>query len=530
MLSLFATVPMIIAVFLYILPYKKLARALAAAAQAALTLCAFYVFFQANNGDIVARVGNYENVLGVTLRVDTLSSVFLILTAFIFLIVTLYCVSERRSRLFWFFLFIWEGLLNGIFLSRDLFNIFVLLEAATVVVSVLLMYNRGKRSMYDGMLYLMVNTVAMQFFLFGVGYIYKLTGVLDMDAISQAAASLDKAALILPFSLIMTAVCLKGKCAVAPLFSRFPKAHGTPGAHAAISAILSGLYVKCAIFLFIRFADVFQEVHVPGFFLIIGIMTGIAGFMLALSQTDIMLILVYSTVSQVGLIMAGLSAPGAYSTMGAMYHIVNHALCKTALFLCAGVIADAYGVRDIRAVRGVWRQYPGVAIAMILAVLGITGAPFFNGSVSKYFILSGADLLVSGPLILINLGTITVFIRYSAMLFGRPEEGTTAVKIDRYKQTAVLILGALCLAGGVLGELSVRFLFNVDARVDPAGYLEKTAIFLLCGLAGYAIHKYCIHKSAFLKRIRSIDLGFRWICAAIGLFFAATLIVTSVVY
>jgi len=524
MLSYFATVPMIIAVLLYILPSAKLLKAMAVAAQLALTCFAAYLFYLCNIGEVITRVGNFQGILGITLRADTLSSVFLILNSFIFLIVTVYCFNESRSRLYWFFLFIWEGLLSGVFLSCDLFNIFVLLEAATVVVSVLIMYNRDNRSMYDGMLYLMVNTMAMQFFLFGTGFIYKLTGALDMDAVAQAVPLLDKNALVLPFALIMTTVCLK--CAMLPLFSWLPRAHGTPGAPTAVSAVLSGLHIKSGIYLFIRLRDVFQVVYTSDFFLVLGIITGIAGFLLALSQSDVKLVLAYSTISQVGMIMAGLNAPGAYSYTGSVYHIINHALFKSALFLCAGIIIDQYGTRDLHKIRGVLRRCPSVGIATIMAILGITGAPFFNGSISKYFIISGADWAVRAAMIFINLGTITVFIRYASMLFGRAEPGRAQVKQDRLKQAAVFGLGLCCFAGGIFGEQFIQFLFNVDVRVDVGGYLEKAAVFALSGLAGFAIYRFYLSKTHHLKRIKELELNFQWICVSLGLFFAATLLVT----
>jgi len=525
MLSFFATVPILIAVLLYILPFEKTARAIAITVQLALTCCAFYLFLTCKEGEIVSRIGNYNGVLGIILKADTLSSVFIILTSFIFLIVAVYSFNESVSRLFWFFLFIWQGLLNGIFLTYDLFNIFVLLEVVTIVVSVLIMFNRDHRSMYDGMVYLMVNTVAMQFFLFGTGYVYKLTGVLDMGAAVQSINTLDKSALILPYALLITSISLK--CALMPLFSWLPKAHGTPGAPSAVSAILSGLHIKSGIYLFIRFQYVFHDITIPGFFLAIGIITGIAGFLLAISQSDMKLVLAYSTISQIGMIMIGLNVADTYSYTGSLYHIINHALFKSALFLNAGVISQAYGTRDINKIRGVFRRSPIIGTATVMSVLGITGAPFFNGSISKYFIMSGADWISSVPIIFINLGTIIVFIKYSAMLSGRSESAQDTIKIDICKQAATLILGFLCLIGGIFGEQAIMFLFNVRLSVDAVGYVEKIVLFALSGIAGYLLLKFYVNKSPLFKRIKEIDLSFRGICISMGVFFAVTLIVTG---
>jgi len=540
MLSVFAIAPVIIAVFIFIIPLEKLARAIAIIAQAALLGYALNVFFMCKDADIVTSVGNYDGFLGIILKADTLTSVMLILSSFMFLIATVYSFNDKFSRLFWFFLFAWQGLLNGIFLSNDVFNVFVLMEVATVVVAALIMFKRDNRSMYDGMVYLMVNIVAMQFYLFGSGYIYKLTGTFDMTAAAQAAAGLDRTTLVLPFALIMTAISLK--CALVPLFSWLPKAHGTPGAPPAVSALLSGLHIKSGVYLFIRFKDVFGGLKAPEFFLIIGIITGIIGFIFALSQTDIKLTLAYSTVSQIGLIMVGLCLDSSYSFSGSVYHIINHAFFKSALFLCAGIITHVYGTRDIHQIRGVFRRMPLVSVACFMAMLGITGAPIFNGSISKYFIMAGADRSVSAAMIFINLGTIITFIKFTSMFFGRAGQTAGPVheadsahaadiapggreRVDILKQAAVLVLGALCLAGGIFGEHFIRFFFGVEVSVDAAGYIEKTGLFAVSVIAGYFIYRYFVSRSPYFRRIRGIELSFRQICASIGGFFALTLII-----
>jgi multicomponent Na+:H+ antiporter subunit D len=528
MLAWVVIVPILISVFLYALPFEKAGKIIAVIVQTVLTGCTFFIFLLCKEGDIVTKIGNYPGVLGITLKADTLSSVFIILTSFVFLITALYSFHEDLGKFFWFLLFIWEGLLLGVFMSCDLFNIFVLLEVITVAASIMIMFNHDNRSMYDGIVYLMANIVAVQFYLFGIGYIYKLTGVLDRDAAAEAVRTLGRPSLALPYALIMTSVSLK--CALMPLFSWLPKAHGTPGVPPAVSAILSGLHIKSGVYLFMRFQAVFQEITPHDFFLAAGIITGIAGFILAIAQTDIKLILAYHTISQIGMIMIGLNASGIHPYAGGVYHIINHAVFKSGLFLSAGIIIRAYGTRDIRQIRGVLRRIPAVGTATIMAVLGITGAPFFNGSVSKYFIMSGAHWAVSAAVMFINLGTIVSFIKYSAMLFGRHEGsqsaqgGRVAVKVDACRQAAVLILGFFCLAGGVFGQQLIKFLFNINVSVDAAGYLQKTVFFAFSAAAGYFIFKYYIRTSKLFKRIRGIELGFRGICVLIGMFFALILV------
>ena len=526
MLLWLVVIPILIAVFLFILPYKKTTLIIAISAQIALAYCAFHLFMLCKEGEIITKLGNYEGVMGISLKADTLSSLFVMLTTFIFLIASLYSFNENLGRIYSFLMLIWEGLLIGIFLSGDFFNIFILIEVSTVVVSILIMLKRDNRSMYDGMGYLMVNTVAIQFYLFGTGYIYKLTGVLDMETAALAIKSLDRSSILLPYALVITSISLK--CALMPLFSWLPRAHSTPGAPSAVSAVLSGLHIKSGIYLFIRFQAIFGEIAIPELFQAIGIITGVTGFIFALSQTDIKLILAYHTISQVGMIMIGLNTVNIYSHTGGIYHIINHALFKSSLFLSAGIISQIYGTRDITKIRGVFKRIPLTGAAAMVAVFGITGAPFFNGSISKYFISSGTDILVNSAIILINFGTIVSFIKFSTMLFGSFNGEMEAKKPDPCQQASVLILGTICLAGGIFGEQFIKFLFGISVSIDSMGYLQKAFLFAISAIAGFFAYKYYISRSAFFRKIREIELSFRGICVSLGIFFAAILIITRI--
>ena len=525
MIFLFVIVPILIAVFLYLFPHSRIARIIVIIAQAALVCCAFYLFTITRDSALVSSIGNFDSVLGIMLIADSLSSVFIVLTTFAFFIAAVYSYHEDNSGLFWFLLFIWEGLLLGILLAGDLFNIFVLVEVATVVVAVLIMFNRGKRSMYDGMVYLMVNVVVVQFYLFGIGYIYKLTGVLDISRAGEILQTLDKSQLVLPYALIITTIALK--CAFMPLYSWLPRAHGSPGAPSSVSAILSGLHIKCGLYLFIRVQELFGPASQANFFLVIGIITGVAGFMMALSQTDIKKILAFSTISQVGLITIGLNVADTYTFTGSLYHIVNHSLFKMALFLSAGIIINIYGTRDINKIRGLFKKSPLIAVVTIMAIFGITGVPMFNGSISKYFIVSGTNWIVTAAIIFINLGTVTLFIRYSMILFGKPEGIPENIKIDEFQKAAVTILGALCFITGIFGEEFIQLLFNLTVSVDTADFLQKAGLFAGSLVCGFLIFKYYVPKSKFIGKIGNIDPGFRGICISIGLFFALILITSS---
>jgi len=525
MLTYFVIIPVLLGIFLYLFSSANAGRIIAMTVQLGLVAFSYYLFTLSQAGDVVTMVGGYQGVMGVVLRADTLSAVFILLTTFMFLVASIYSFNQENGKFFWLLMFLWQSSLIGIFLTRDIFNVFVLIEVVTLVVAILIMFNRDNRSMYDGIIYLMVNVVAIKFYLFGTGYVYMLTGVLDMGMAAMVLReSHPPSAQILPYAFIMVTIALK--CALMPLFSWLPKAHGTPGAPPAVSALLSGVHIKSGIYLFIRFQEVFDMVAATEFFMVLGIATGIGGFILAMSQSDIKLILAYHTVSQVGLIMTGLNMPDYISQTGALYHVFNHAFFKGGLFLSAGLIIKSYGTRDVYQIRGVLKRYPMLGAATIMAILGITGAPLFNGMISKYFIGYGVDPFMNGVLIFMSLGTIISFIKYSTMLTGEPTG--ELVKIDMNKQVAVLVLGVLCFVGGIFGGQLIYFLFGVSTDLSLAGYFEKVGIFAASLIVGYLIYKHYVTKSKLMKKVKAIDLNFKSICVSIGGVFAIILLAAHI--
>ena len=533
MLTYFVVAPIFLSVLLYLGSSRNWARIIAILSQTVLFVLSLQVFLQIAETDEIIRtpIGGYYGVMGVVLVADRLSSMFVMLTTFIFLIASVFSYRAKHSRLFWFLMFLWQSTMIGTFLSGDFFNIFVLTEIATITVTVLIMYNREKRSMYDGLIYMIINTVIIQFYLFGVGYLYMMTGSLDMNLTAERLAYIDRSNLILPYALIMTFVGLK--CAMMPMYAWLPKAHGSKGAPSSVSAILSGLHIKSGIYLFLRFSDILQAINGQELFLVIGAITAITGVILAVAQSDIKLMLAYSTVAQVGLIIVGLniSYVGSYNYVGALYHIINHAVFKVALFLSAGIVVYSYNTRDINQIRGVLKKMPVVATAKILAILGIIGTPLFNGSISKYFLMAGLNWQLEAVLILVNMGTIIIFIKYSSIFFGKSDTVLDRSHHDPVRDWIVAFLGLLCFGLGIFGAQVIEFLFGYTVSIDFLGYIQKTIIFGVSFVAGYFIYKSMFTEenafAYFLAWEKKAEMGFRGMCFSITAFFAFILIVVG---
>ena len=490
--------------------------------QAALLVAITLIFVEVRrNGTILENIGGWPDTIGITLRADLLASAMVLLTCLLFLAMIVFVQNKHYADHLFFLLFLsFESLIIAIFLSNDLFNIFVLIEAATLIITILIMYKKANVAIYDGMMYFLINVVAMSFFLMGVGMIYKKIGVLDFYALQTALNQINNPhSLILPYAFMITAISLKA--ALMPLFSWLPKAHGTPSAPSVVSAILSGLYVKTGVYLFLRLQITFSPIiDTSELFMVLGFITAIVGFVLAFAQKDIKLLLAYSTVSQIGLIMIGINMGSPHAYWGGLYHIMNHAVFKSTLFLTAGMIITEYNTRNLDEIKGVFHRMPAVGIATILSILGIVGAPLFNGSISKYLISTGsAGTWIEYGLIFINLGTIIIFVKYGQLLLGDGGKKETA-NSDILEKAVVLSLSMLCFFGGIFGSELIAILFEVSFTVELLSYGAKLLLFIGSLCLGLLIYYGLLKKKNVLAIFNSIELGFNEVCLSIALFFA----------
>jgi multicomponent Na+:H+ antiporter subunit D len=475
--------------------------------------------------DIIQRMADWPEWIAIKLVADAYSAPLVLLTAVFFAGTFLFSTrADYMDKTFLFLFVMLESAIIGMFLSGDLFNIYVLVELGMLCIAILIMYKQDKQSVYDAMLYLMMNFIAMAFMLLGIGYLYRLTGVLDLAGLHERLQSLENPrAAIVPYALIMTAIAVKA--ALFPLFSWLPRAHGAPSAPAIVSAVLSGVQVKAGVYLLVRISQTFAPVvDAAPFFMVLGFVTSVVGFLLAIAQKDIKLILAYHTVSQVGLIVMGLHLGSDVAFWGGMYHIINHALFKGLLFLTAGIIIEEYGSRSYAEIRGVLRHMPAIGIGTLAGVLGITGAPFFKGSISKYFIQQGLQGDLGGmAMFLINLGTTLSFVKYSVILFGKSNAPKPPAR-DPWVATVSLLFGFACLAGGLLGGPAVALFFGPQYSDAGALSAEKLITFALTLAVAVAAYLFLVKRiGRFLADVRTFKFSFNQVTVFMTLFFVGLL-------
>ncbi|WP_430884092.1 complex I subunit 5 family protein [Fusibacter sp. JL216-2] len=509
----FVFLPILIGLLQYIIPFKR-RLILALSVQAVLFSCLAYLWFGGNIPHTEYLLATKPPV-GMSLKIDALSFGLLLLSTFIFTMLHTFALHAKYYEKKFIFLFMsLQGLIHGVFLSTDFFNVYLLLEVATVVASILIMYKKDRKSINDGMIYLMSNMIAMAFFLMGLGYLYKIFGVLSFDAIAGLRNQHTLQELVLPLAFLLTGISLKS--AILPLSSWLPKAHGTASAPIVVSALLSGIFVKTGIYVFIRMQSILiPDGQLNEFFIFIGILTAFAGVLLALIQVDIKLIWAYSTVSQMGWIMLGLNSASPDGFEGATLHIVAHGLYKTTLFLGSGLLVSLYGSRDIHNMKGLMRRAPLVGIPMFIGLLSMTGAPFTVGYASKKLLKYGAGYHFSEWIILgLTVLSATYLIRFMPVLFGKY---TPDIQLCPYKVHKSQWLPLWILSGASL--FSVFLAYDLG---DVSKLLHAIPNYLLILAGGFIVHFLLkqVGEETYHK-LRKVDLTFNSLAFMILLVFVA---------
>jgi multicomponent Na+:H+ antiporter subunit D len=283
-----------------------------------------------------------------------------------------------------------QGLINGLFLTDDIFNLFVILEVMTLVMVLLNVFHSETRSIYDALYYLIIQIAGMAFFLLGVAFFYRATGVLSMTLIAEAVAGgqVSPQTLAVPFALLLAGLGMK--VGLFPLFSFVPRFYGNPGAPISALMFSSSLICTASLYWIAKITVAFNLAYSSSLLLGLGFITAIAGAIKALAQRDIRIVLAFSTVSQAGLALMGLSAGSGPDHPGFLAHLFTHGIAKALLFLGAGYLIKQYGTADVHILRRYIWLHPPVAVALVIGALSLIGVPLTAGAVSKYWIMAAA--------------------------------------------------------------------------------------------------------------------------------------------
>ena len=382
------------------------AVALLALAAAALASCTALSHVLAH-GVLRYELGGWAPPWGIEYVVDPLSGGVAALITLVAVCVAVYAGpradggSAARGGMFHgLYLLLVAGLL-GIVLTGDMFNLYVFLEISSLAAYALLA-SGGIRGTVATFRYLIVGTIAATFYLLGTGYLYALTGTLNMaDMAVRLTAVVDARAYGVAVVLIVIGLAIKA--ALFPLHGWLPDAYTY--APAPVTGFIAAVMAKVsayALFRVLYFVTPAEGASAQALMLLgwVSVVAVLAGSILAMAQHDIRRMLAYSSVGQMGYIVLGFALGTPAALIGALLHLFGHAVMKGCLFLVVGGIRWRTGIYRISDYAGMGRRMPLTMAAFVVAALAMIGLPPTLGFFSKWYLLSwrrrGGRLAVRG--------------------------------------------------------------------------------------------------------------------------------------
>jgi hydrogenase-4 component B len=552
-----------IAVLAIVLSRKKSSTAVVYSVTMAVSLVALF-------GSVRSLVGDVLNVsdltlpiglpwLGAHFRMDALASFFLVVVNLGGASASLYGLGHghhdpARHRVLPFFPAFLAGM-NLVVLADDAFSYLLCWEFMSLASWALVMaHHREPGNAKAGYVYLVMASFGTLALLLAFGLLAGPAGDYGFAAIRAAQHTSYAEALVL----ILMLLGAGSKAGLVPLHVWLPLAH--PAAPSHVSALMSGVMTKVAIYGFIRV--IFDLLGPPTWWasvvvLILGGITAVMGILYAMMEKDLKRLLAYSTIENVGVIFASLGLALAFQANGlklaaalaftaALFHVLNHSFFKSLLFFGAGAVLTATGERDIDKLGGLIHRMPLTSFVVLVGCVAISALPPFNGFVSEWLmfqaVLQSPELpqwalkitvpAVGALLALAAALAAACFVKvYGVTFLGRPRstEAETAVEVDRYSLVAMFILAALCLLAGILPGLVIDALSPVtveilggampiqanepwlsivpiaESRSSYNGLLVMVFITISASLAVFIIHRFASHA---LRRGPAWGCGF----------------------
>ena len=431
-------------------------------------------------GSVVYQLGGWAPPLGIALRADGAAVSMLLAVAFVVCGIGVFArgdfdtprggAESRAPFSYWLLLLAVWGSLNLVFVSGDLFTLYIALELLTFAGVPLVCLTGSGETLRAALRYLLFALSGSVLYLLGAVLLYGGYGTLDIPLLAGRVGAEP----IAWTALALMTVGLAAKTALFPLHLWLPPAHG--GAPAAASAVLSALVIKGSWFLVVRlwFDAMPGVVTMPSAQLLGALGAGaiLFGNALALRQLRLKMLVAYSTVAQIGYLFlmfplafdaaAGRIADGlAYS--GGLMHAVSHATAKSAMFMAAGSIYSALGHDRIADLAGVARALPISVFAFGLGGISLVGLPPAGGFLAKWWLLSAAVESAQWwwALVLLAGGLLTaayLFAVLSRTLLRPAAPLTLRAPVARSRELATLALALASVLLGLVAFVDLRAL------------------------------------------------------------------------
>jgi len=411
----------------------------------------------------VSEKGNLRSCslpFGACLDIDMLSIFMALIYVMIGLLAAAYSVKymERDTGLTEYYTLLLGMVagMMGVTFAGDFFTLFVFWELMSLTSYALVAFRKERWAPIEaGFKYLIMSAAGGATILLAMSFLYGMTGTLNFADIATGLGSVaSNEWLFVTLTLIIVGFGVKA--AIVPFHTWLPDAH--PEAPAPISALLSGVLVPTGAYALIRvlllvFGSIQSVWQMT--LLVFAVLTMFVGNLMALLQDDIKRLLAFSTIAQMGYILFGFSIASQQGLTGSLFHIMNHAIMKSLLFLCAGAFVHQVGTRDLRKLEGIRQTMPVTSMLLAIGAVAIAAIPPLNGFWSEWMIvLAGieAEMLPYSALMIINiLLSVAYYLRliYVIVLKEPTPVSKKATEVPLSMLIPIIILAALCIIIGV---------------------------------------------------------------------------------
>ena len=415
-------------------------------------------FIDALDNNVVYNLSGWDIPYTICMVMDSFTAFMLIIIHLIALTSLVFSVAyirhlSRSWKYYSLFMLLIAGM-NGVVLTGDIFNLFVFMEIALFAAYALVAYGNRAEEFEASFKYAVMGSISSTLILIGVGITYSAFSTLTLAKIASQVPETNPA--VVNWLRCIFVVGFGLKAAIIPFHAWLPDAHSS--APAPISSMLSGVLIKAlGVYVIIRlFFSVFGMPAAFGIlFKVLGSISILVASFLAINQWDIKRLLAYSSISQIGFIMLAIGIQTPLAVMGAVFHVLNHAIFKGLLFYNAGAVEMYIGTRDLKKMGRISRLMPVTSTTSMIGTLSVSGLPIFNGFFSKLLIIlaaiqAGATvsaiIAVAGSVL-----TLAYFLKFQRYGFlGNEEPQPTGEKISLGMKTAMVTLAILCVLTSIL--------------------------------------------------------------------------------
>lgn len=440
-------------------------------------LCSVGLLLQvvANGGEAIHYwMGDWMPPLGIEFVIDPINGVIVTMITFVALCSAIYSTPFLKKNN-WLYMGGYYTLmallcvgLSGMTLTGDAFNLYVYLEIASLSGYGLIALG-GNKGTLAAFRYLLIGTIAASLYLLALGFMYSMTGSLNMADLSVLLQDkMDSPLIIMSIALLIAAFGIKA--ALFPFHGWQPDAYtySHPGAAPLISGVMSKVpaYAMLRFFFYLFGA---QHLFVQHGLTVVGILGAlgiILGSVMAIAQDDFRRMLAYSSVAQIGYIGVGLAIGSFYGLIGAVLHIINHAFMKGSLFMVIGGVRYRFGEVSISKLGQIGKKMPFTVFTLVIAALAMIGIPPTGGFFSKWYIMLGAmqteQYIYVAVLVISSLLNAVYFFRVLENVFINPDPGlkelnppTGKLELPLQMLIPIVVFGIAILALGFCNEMIV---------------------------------------------------------------------------